>query len=223
MTHTEKAHVVFGGMAAITGALALWHAFRPRSRARFVWPVLAFLIGFGLFIPVEAQTRTYAEIGWWSFLVSIVPDSPQHWLGDWVAKLESRHVVQHKVGSLLIMIVGVVEWQRARERLTTSRWRYVLPVLLVGIGLAFGVHGGSARHLPYRSEQIQHVTLGIAFVFAGVVQGLVESGRLAGPWRGAWAVLTLLVGLNIALFYRLAPGELRTGGHIHESAGPRLR
>jgi len=223
MTHTEKVHVVFGVVAAITGAFALWHALRQSSRARFVWPALAVLIGVCLFIPVEAQTRTYDEVGWWDTLLSLVPEQPEHWIGNWFATLAAWHAVQHKIGGLLIMTVGVVEWQRARGRLATSRWGYVLPVLLVAIGLTFGVHGGTAAHLPYRSEQIHHRILGVAFVLAGLVQALVESRRLTGAWRGAWALLVLLVGLDIAFFYRLDPREFQPGRHHHQSAGSGMR
>lgn len=223
MTHTEKVHVIFGVLAAVTGGLALWHTVRPRSRAGLVWPILTFLIGFCLFIPVEAQTRTYIEVGWWDTLLSVVPDSPQYWLDNWFTKLTAWHVVQHKVGGLLIMIVGVVEWQRARGRLARSWRRYVLPVLLVLIGIAFGVHGGSAAHLPYHSELIHHRIFGVAFVLAGLTQVLVETGRLRGAWRATWTLLVLVVGLDIAFFYRLDPRELPTGGHHHASADPGMR
>lgn len=223
MTHTEKVHVIFGLLAAITGALALWHAFRPTSRVRHVWPVLTFLIGFCLFIPVEAQTRTYVEVSWWATILSVVPDSPQYWLDNWFAKLASWHVVQHKVGGLMIMVVGVVEGLRGRGRLSTSGWRFVLPMLLVGIGIAFGVHGGGSEHLPSWSEQVHHHVLGVAFVLAGIIQGLVERGRLHGAWRGAWALLVLLVGLDISVFYRLDPADLPAGGHNHASVGTGLR
>jgi uncharacterized membrane protein HdeD (DUF308 family) len=223
VTYTEHVHVTFGILAAITGALALWHAFHPRSRTRFVWPVLAFIIGFCLFVPVEAQTRNYAQVGWWGTLISLVPANPKYWIHNWFAVLPQWHVVQHKLGSLMIMIVGVVAWRDARGRLASPAWRFVLPVLLVAIGVAFGVHGGSEHHLMHRSEQIHHQILGVCFTVAGVVQGMVEAGRLRGPWRGVWAALVLAVGLDIAFFYRLAPGDLHNGGHAHASADTRLR
>lgn len=223
MTHTEKVHVVYGILAVFAGGFALWHAVRPSSRARFVWPGIALLIGFCLFVPVEAQTRTYAEVGWWDTIRSLVPQDPRHWLGDWFATLAAWHAVQHKMGGLLIMAVGVIEWQRARGRLLTSRWGYALPVLLFTIGLTFGIHGGTSTHLPYRSEQVHHWILGMAFVLAAVVQALVEAKRLGGAWRGAWAMLILLVGLDIAFFYRLDPREFTPGQHHHASADPRAR
>lgn len=223
MTHTEKVHVIFGVLAALTGGLALWHAFRPRSRAALVWPLLALGIGLALFVPVEAQTRTYVEVGWWDTLLSVVPDSPRYWLNNWFAKLGEWHVVQHKIGGLLIMIVGAVEWRRARGGLQGLAWKFVLPVLLVAIGLSFGIHGGTRAHLPNRTETLHHQVFGLAFVVAGVTKGLVESRRLGGAWRGAWALVVLLVGLDIALLYRLDPVERQVGGRHHESTGTRER
>ncbi len=225
MTHTEKVHVIFGLAAAFTGLLALHHAYYPRSRARFAWPVLTFAIGFFLFIPVEAQTRTYQEVGWWDTLLSAVPDSPSYWLHNWFAKLDHWHVIQHKVGGILIMAVGVVEALRAHGRLGQRPWAMLLPALLVGIGLAFGVHGGSREHLPHRSEQVHHWLFGAGFVLAGLTLWLHHSGVLRGAaFRGTWAMCVLLVGLDIAFFYRLTPSELEARKeHHHESAGSRLR
>lgn len=223
MTHTEKVHVIFGMLAAITGALALWHAHRSRSRVGQLWPVFALIIGLCLFVPVEAQTRTYLEVSWWGTVFSVVPDSPQYWLDNWFAKLSSWHVVQHKAGGLMIIIVGVVEWLGIRGRLAKSGWRYVLPILLVAIGVAFGVHGGGPEHLPFRTEQLQHQVFGVGFALAGVVQGMVVAGRLGGGWRAAWATLVLLVGFNITFLYRIEPEGLQTGGHHHASVDSRLR
>lgn len=223
MTHTEKVHVVFGILTALTGALALWHIHRPRSRVGQLWPVFPLIIGLCLFVPVEAQTRTYLEVGWWGTILSVVPEYPQDWLDNWFAKLSSWHAVQHKAGALMIMIVGVVEWLRIRGRLTKSGWRFVLPILLVAIGVAFGVHGGGPEHLPFRTEQIQHQVLGVGFALAGLIQVLVEAGRLTGGWRRAWATLVLIVGFNITFLYRIEPNDVQAGGHQHASVDSRLR
>lgn len=224
MTHTEKVHVIFGTMAALAGLLAVWSSYRPRSPARLCWPVIAFIIGFLLFIPVEAQTRTYQEVGWWDTLLSAVPENPSYWLDNWFDKLSQWHVVQHKIGGLLIMAVGVIEWRRARGRLERSIWGQLLPVLLVGIGLAFGVHGGGAAHLPNRAEQVHHWAFGAGFVAGGVGLFLSQRGTLRGPhWRALWAAMVVAVGLDIAFFYRLTPAERERGGHLHASAGSRLR
>lgn len=225
MTHTEKVHVIFGLVAVVTGLFGLWASLFPESRARLVWPVLAFLVGFFLFIPVEAQTRTYQELGWWETLRSFIPEHPATWPQDWLRYLNHWHVVQHKVGSLLMMIAGAVEFGRARGRLTTPGWAWVFPGLLMGVALAFGLHGGSAEHLPNRTEQVHHQILGAAFAIAAVSLLLTRTGRLRHPfWKGLWAILVLVVGLDIAFFYRLTPSErITTEEHHHASADPGMR
>lgn len=224
MTHTEKVHVIFGLLGALAGGLAWWSCYHPGSRARLVWAALAFLIGFFLFIPVEAQTRTYKPVGWLDTLLSAIPESPQYWLGNWFSKLSQWHVLQHKIGGLLIMVVGVVEWRRGRGRPLGRVWDHALPLLLVGIGLSFGVHGGIEGHLQFRVERVHHWIFGAAFIAAGVTLLLAQTGRLQRPiWRAAWAILIVAVSLNIAFFYRLDPSARGTEIHHHEGTGPGMR
>lgn len=224
MTHTERVHVLFGLVAAVVGGLALRGCYRPAGWARLAWPVLAFLIGVCLFIPVEAQSRTYQPTGWWETLVSVVPQHPRTWAGDWLRYLPQRHVVQHKLGALGIMAVGGVEWLRARGRLAGSAGRWALPALLLAVAIAFGVHGGSPAHLSHPSELLHHHILGLALAAGAVSAALVRAGLLpARPYEAVWPALVLIVGLDVALFYRLSPTERMAGGHHHESADPGMR
>lgn len=222
MTHTEKAHLLFGVGLALIGGCALRGVWWPASRARLVWPVLAFLIGLLLFVPVETQGRTYDDMGWWDVFWSFIPDTPSRWIPEWIAMAGKPHVWQHKIGGFLTMAAGVIEFMRARGKLSTVGWGFVLPALTVGIGAAFGVHGGSPAHLSHRVEQFHHRVLGLAFVVAGASLALGRAGRHRGPWwSGLWAILILLVGFDLALSYRLTPQERRQEAHDHESPGPR--
>jgi hypothetical protein len=225
MTHTEKVHLIFGLVAAIAGLLALWSSYHPESRARFGWPILAFFIGLFLFIPVEAQTRTYQPVGWWETLRSFVPEHPATWARDWLRYLPHRHVIQHKIGSFLLMVAGAIEFGRASGRLSGTRWAWLFPALLLGVAIAFGVHGGSAEHLPNLTEQLHHRVMGVAFAIAAATLLLVRTGRLRSPfWQGLWAILVTVVGLEIALFYRLTPTErTTTEEHHHASVDPGMR
>lgn len=224
MTHTEKVHIVFGVLAAVTGGLALWHLVRPRSSAGWVWPILAFLIGFCLFIPVESQSRAYQEVRWGDALLSAVPEHPATWLRDWFHYLPQRHVIQHKIGALFIMAVGVIELLRARGRLAGPAWGLMLPSLLLAVAISFGVHGGTAVHLSHRTEQVNHQFMGVAFAVGAVTLTLARTGRLHGLfWEGIWAALVLAVGVTLAVSYRLTPLERGTEVHHHESTGPGLR
>ena len=211
MTHTERAHVLFGVGLALLGMLAILAERRHSRPAATLWPVIALLIGLLLFIPVEAQTRTYTQVGWLELLRTIAPDSPATWIRDWLAKAHAPHVIQHKVGGLAAMLAGAVELALARGWLRASGWRAVLPACLVVVGLAFGVHGGTSHHLPFHMEQAQHHLLGVGLVTAGGTLALSRAGVLRHPsWAMVWPTLALLAGLNLALFYRLPP---QTNGH----------
>jgi len=224
MTHTEYVHVFFGFAVAIAGALAFWSGLHPASRLRFVWPIMIFLIGLCLFIPVEAQTRTYQIVPWWQAALSVVPQHPSRWLHDWIVPLSQIHVIQHKLAGLLTMVIGVVEWRRARGAHLAAVWRWLLPGLMITVGLLFGIHGGNMHHLPHRVEQVHHHILGAALGVSGLLLLGYETGTLrARAWGLAWTVLLMLVGLDIGLFYRLDPTDRGMGAMQHEGTGTGMR
>jgi hypothetical protein len=67
--------------------------------------------------------------------------------------------------------------------------------------------------------------MGVAFAIAAATLLLVRTGRLRSPfWQGLWAILVTVVGLEIALFYRLTPTErTTTEEHHHASVDPGMR
>lgn len=224
MTYTEKVHVVFGVMIILTGGLALWGTIRPRGPGASLWPLVAFLMGFGLFIPVEAHSRTYQGVGWADAILSFVPPHPATWVQDWFHYLPYRHAIQHKLSAMIAMSVGVLEFARARGRLAEGTWKLAFPALLLGVAVSLGIHGGTGGHLMYSSEQRQHHMMGVALAVGGITLALVRTGRLpARPWASTWAALLLLIGLVVTFSYRLTPAELGTEVHHHESTGPGMR
>jgi len=203
LTYTEQVHVLFGTTIAAIGGTAWVSERNPGSRARRIWPVLCFLLGVFLFIPVDVGTGAYHRIGVWATFVSVVPDSAAYWVQRWVRPLGQLHVIEHKVTGVLAMILGATELGRATGRLTRPGWAWVLPAALIGMGLALGIHGGTPQHLPTRVEQMHHWFLGAGLGGSGIVLLLVETGRLPVAWRNLWPIVLLLLGLDLALFYRL--------------------
>lgn len=220
MTHTEKVHVYFGIALALIGLTAILGTARPKSFAQTLWPILAFLLGVLLFIPVEAHTMTYHEVGWFRTLISAVPDDPGNWISNWIEKASTIHAMQHKAGGVFGMVIGAVEFQRNRGRLAGAGWGLVLPLGTMLTGIAFGVHGGSQAHLPMIEEQRHHWIMGAGFVIAGGLVLLHQRRLIRWPgWRYAWPVVMLAVGLELALFYRLPAEGIEQQRHLrHEQA-----
>lgn len=218
MTHTEWVHVLFGIGLVLMSVLAIRAEWRPDGVAASAWPVLAILIGLLLFVPVEAHTRTYVVLGWTDVLRTLVPDRPAHWLGDWLVAAHPTFVLQHKIGGAAAMVLGGVELARARGFLPDPRWRHMLPACILVAAVSFGLHGGTAHHLPFASEQRQHHVMGAAFALSGLSVGLHRAGILPHRrWALVWPVLALLAGISLVLFYRLPPGA---AGHPMRSALP---
>jgi len=102
------------------------------------------------------------------------------------------------------MVAAAIEWSRARGWLTASAWRWALPLLAVGAGLAIGVHGGTHRHLPRVGEQLHHWVLGAALLAGGVAYAAGTAPGARRPLlRAVLPVLLVLAGLEWALFYRV--------------------
>jgi len=212
MTHTERVHVYFGLGLILIGVLAAVGERRRGGPAQLISALLVLGIGLALFVPVEEGTLTYREVGWLAVLRSIVPNDPGTWLSQWWTHATAPHVIQHKVGGFLAVLAGVIEVGRARRWWDGTAAGLALPILSVGTGAAFGIHGGTADHLPNPVEQVHHWLLGGGLALAGVLLGLQRTGKLRHPaWRYAWPVLVILVGLQIALFYRLPEASIHLG------------
>ncbi|HEY9507008.1 MAG TPA: hypothetical protein VIQ27_13625 [Gemmatimonadales bacterium] len=218
MTHTERVHVLFGAGLILMALLAIAADRRPGGIASAAWAGLAFVIGLLLFVPVEANTRTYTLLGWMDVLRTVVPDHPAHWVGDWFVKARATHVLQHKIAGVAAMLAASVELVRARGALSHPRWRYVLPACLLTVAASLGLHGGTSHHLPFAMEQREHHVMGTGFALGGLSLGLHRAGILPHRrWALVWPVLALLAGIGLVLFYRLPPGA---AGHPTHSALP---
>jgi hypothetical protein len=213
VTHTEKVHVYFGIGVMLMGVLALYAVRRPDGWPRTAWPMVCLILGLLLFVPVEAQTRTYQPVGWWDTFFSWIPAHPETWLEDWLSKAGQFHVIQHKVGGFLAFAIGAIELGVARRWLAHDGWTRLLPWFSIAIGLSFAIHGGTERHLPSAPEQFQHWIMGAGFAVGGIVLALHQSGILrSAGWKYAWPLFVTATGLEISLFYRLASGAAGHGG-----------
>jgi len=152
------------------------------------WP-LGF-IGLGIFVFL----RTSANDMIWPFGPRSV----------WTTMLGDAEVLQHRLGALLVVLLGVVEW-RARVH-PTSRLPYVFPLLAGAGGLLLLTHSHAAfEPKSYFLIQVTHTTMGGLAVVVACARWLEL--RLAPPGNRLFGVVSNLALLLIALvlvFYQEA-------------------
>jgi hypothetical protein len=157
---------------------------------RYGWPA-CFLIS-GIFVLVWSDTEL------WPF---------GH--RQWIEALQNNpEVLQHKIFALLLLGLGVVEWQRARGVLKASWSAWVYPAIaIVGSILVLFHHHDAGMHGPdhmvvMHRIQLQHLSYAMAGVSLGLMKGLAESKT---DWRGrlqkAWPLLMMVLGV-LLMFYR---------------------
>lgn len=116
--------------------------------------------------------------------------------------LAERKVFEHKLSGLIILVMGLVEWLRARKTLVHWLWGMIFPLLAIAGGtvLFFHVHPESNFNYLGRFNQ-PHVTEGITAIHTGVTYILSERKLVRGSW---WAfippLLVLLMGVQLILY-----------------------
>ena len=122
---------------------------------------------------------------------------------QWLEALQNNpEVLQHKIFALLLLVLGVIEWQRTRKVLQAAWSGFVFPVVAVGgsVLLLFhhheaGMHGPD--HMAVMSRiQMQHIGYAVLGIGAGLVKGLAAAK--VDPRRGfgyVWPMLIIALGV----------------------------
>ena len=177
-------HNVAGILVILIGLGALIHRW---TRARWTrhWPLLFMLLALFLLIIGEPNGWPLGPEGFWRTLAA--PD-----------------VFTHRLATLMVIVLGMVEWRVQLGTLASTRWRYVFPILC-GVGgalLLTHTHSVLAIKRAFLIEA-SHNAIGILAVLLGA-SGWLEmrlpgrEGRIAGY---IWPVCLTLVGV-VLLFYR---------------------
>jgi putative copper resistance protein D len=171
------------GMSLLAIAGSAWRGGWGRH-----WP-LGF-IGLGVFVFL----RTSANDMIWPFGPRSV----------WTTMWEDAEVLQHRLGALLVVILGLVEW-RARSH-PTPRLPYVFPLLAGAGGLLLLTHSHAAfEPKPYYLIQVTHTTMGGLAVLVACARWLEL--RLPAPGSrvaGAVSNVAMLLIALILVFYQEA-------------------
>jgi hypothetical protein len=180
IAYSELNHRLAGAFLIVLGGVILWESRRPRP---FPWNALSapIWIVFGLCLFIRSDPEAW-------------PYGPKSFGEIFTDQL----VLQHKLLTLVPMIIGVVEGLRAAGLLRHASWRYLFPVLGLfgGVYLFFHFHDGGF-HLD--RIYLQHAAMGLASLGVAVTMLAARRSALVRA-RRLWPVLVLLLGLILLAY-----------------------
>jgi putative copper resistance protein D len=152
------------------------------------WP-LGF-IGLGVFVFL----RTSANDAVWPF-------GPR---SLWATMFTDAEVMQHRLGALVVVLLGVVEWRARRH--PTGRLRYLFPLLAAVGGLLLLTHSHAAfEPRSYYLIQVTHTTMGGLAVLMACARWLeLRLGPPRNRIAGAVSNLAMLLIALVLVFYQEA-------------------
>lgn len=156
---------------------------------RFVWPS-CFLLG-GLLLLLFSDS-------------DIWPVGPQT---PWFAITHNAEDLQHKVFSVILLVLGSVELQRVRGRFKSHRLAWIFPVLAAGgaILLLFHEHHGGmhgSNHMAAMEHiQNQHKAFAATGLGIAVSKGLSDTNlRFRQFFRRSYSLMMIVLGVLLILY-----------------------
>ncbi|HWW85306.1 MAG TPA: hypothetical protein VNZ26_16970 [Vicinamibacterales bacterium] len=157
---------------------------------KYVWPA-CFLLS-GMFVLVWSDTELW-------------PIGNRPWL-DTMA--HDPEVFQHKTFAVLLLGLGVVEWQRVRGALTAAWSAWVFPALAIGgsVLLLFHQHAGGMQGPNHMERMALIQSEHLSYSLAGISLALTRSlSEIETDWQKvfsrSWPVLMMVLGILLT-FYR---------------------
>lgn len=179
-------HDAAGVFLVTIGLLAFLGGFEHRGLAwvGYAWPFLWITLGLFLFVRSDPEAWPIGPAGFWdSFTIPT-----------------AHEVIQHKILSLVTVMVGVFELLMRRRTLSHSAWVYVMPTLWMGAALALMLH----RHLDHPQMDLanmQHVSWGIQSLLLATIRLLEDTKVLRWDHSsGLWTLVLAVLGLQIAIY-----------------------
>jgi putative copper resistance protein D len=182
---SEFNHHLAGFFVLLAGTFILFQGtlMKRWPMVKYVWPGCFVLSG--IFVLVWSDTELW-------------PFGHRQWLE---ALQNNSEVLQHKMFSLLLLALGVIEWQRVRGVLQAAWSAWVFPVVAVGgsVLLLFhqhevGMHGPD--HMAVMSRiQLQHLGYSVLGIGAGLAKGLATArADSQRGFRHVWPMLIIVLG-----------------------------
>jgi drug/metabolite transporter (DMT)-like permease len=185
-------HHLAGFLAVLAGTFTLFQTvFKKRWPAvKYASPTCFLLVG--IFVLVWSDTELW-------------PFGNREWLE---ALRNNKEVLQHKTFAVLLLVLGVIEWQRARGVLKAIWGWWVFPGLAIGGSflLLFHQHEGGMHghnHVEQMAQiQSEHLSYAVIGIGIGLTKGLAEvKTRLRRGFGQTWPVLLMVLGV-LLMFYQ---------------------
>jgi putative copper resistance protein D len=178
--HLAGVFVLLIGLSELRGGLGV----TMLAWSRFLLPLA--MLGAGGFLIIWSDHEAW-PIGYKSFAETYFSD-------DW-------ETVQHKLYAILLLSVGAIEMLRRTDRVKHFAWGMPLPVFALIGGVMLFLHSHGAHPAAHKIA-IHHAVMGTTALVAGLCKITAGIKRQEGrsPWGIAWAVLVLLIGVEL-LFY----------------------
>jgi copper resistance protein D len=189
-SESEFNHHLAGFFLVLAGAFILLQSLWVKRWPKYVWP-LCFLLS-GIFVLAWSDTELW-------------PFGNREWLE---ALRHNQEVLQHKAFAVLLLVLGVTEYQRARGVLKAVWSGFVFPALAIGgsLLLLFHRHEGGMQgpnHVELMARiQSEHLSYTVAGIGLGLAKGLAEvKSRFQGGFGKMWPLLMVVLGV-LLMFYR---------------------
>jgi hypothetical protein len=157
---------------------------------KYVWPA-CFLLS-GIFVLVWSDTELW-------------PFGNRPWLGTMAHDSE---VLQHKTFAVLLLGLGVIEWQRVRGALTAAWSAWVFPALAIAgsVLLLFHQHAAGMQGPNHMERMALIQSEHLSYSLAGIGLALTRSlSEIETDWQKvfsrSWPVLMMVLGILLT-FYR---------------------
>src|SRR5262249_15828581 len=127
---------------------------------------------------------------------------------QWLEALQNnREVLQHKTFAVLLLGLGIIEWQRARGVLKAAWSAWIFPVVAIAgsVILIFPPHQGrivGEHHMETMARiQSEHMSYTLSGLGIGLTKGLSETrAKWAPVFAKAWPLLLMVLGTLLMLY-----------------------
>lgn len=185
-------HNISGIFLTVMGIFALlsywkqgkqWHALVDKLR---YWPIGFVLLGIFLFFRSDAETWPLGPIGFWD------------------STFNNGEVLQHRIATLLVFVLGVIELRARLPQAKGGNLSFIFPVLSAFGGLMLLTHS----HIGFQAKsafliQVGHTAMGVLSLILACGRWLEL--KLDSPGKeiaGFVSVLAMLLIGCVLMFYR---------------------